>query len=81
MMCEAKTQVFAVDDRVYVDAKALQPLVQERATEKGKRNVLTDQYRVFKVGETGNCIEVVGKRGRKRLSIKVEDAMKVSDDA
>ena len=51
MTCHAETETFAVNDRVYVNAKALQPLLQERTTEKGKQNVLTDQYRVVKVGE------------------------------
>ena len=76
--CDAKT-VFSKGDRVYVDAKALQPLVEVRITNLGKQNVLTDVYSVFHVGE--KTIEIVGKRGRTRLTIEAKDAMKVSLNA
>ena len=76
--CDAKT-VFSKGDRVYVNAKALRPLVEERTTIRGKQNVLTDIYSVFQVGEY--TIEIVGKRGRTRLTIKAKDALKVSSNA
>ena len=76
--CDAKT-VFSKGDRVYVYAKALRPLVEKRITKRGKKNVLSDVYKVFHVGK--NTIEIVGERGRTRLTIEAKDALKVSLNA
>ncbi len=70
---------FEIGDRVIVEAKSLRPLFSENASSKDHTSVLTDTYKVRRVGKVN--VQVKGLNGNKILRVKKDCILKLQESA
>lgn len=66
-------------DRVIVDAKALRPLLPKGASLKDQTRVLSDTYKIRRIGK--HRVQVKGQNGKKILRVNKESVVQLQASA